>query len=42
LGYSEGALPLTEANANEVLSIPLYSGMTDEEQDWVIEALNQF
>lgn len=42
LGLREGALPLTERYAKEVLSLPLYSGMTDEEQDYVIEKLNQF
>ena len=42
LGYKVGDFPITEQYANEVLSIPLYNGMTDEEQDIVIEALNQF
>ena len=38
LGHKEGFLPITEQYANEVLSIP----MTEEEQTYVIEALNQF
>ena len=42
LGYKEGAFPLAEACANEVLSIPIYNGMTQEEQDDVIEAVNAF
>lgn len=42
LGFREGNFPLTEACANEVLSIPMYNGMTKEEQDFVIEALNKF
>ena len=42
LGLREGALPITEQYAKEVLSIPLYNGMTKEELDYVIEAINQF
>ena len=42
LGVKEGSLPITEKYAKSVLSIPLYNGMTVEEQDRVIEALNSF
>lgn len=42
LGYKEGAYPITEAYAKTVLSIPMYNGMTQEEQNRVIEALNAF
>lgn len=42
LGMSRGCLPLTEQYADEVLSLPLYNGMTQEEQDYVIEAVNRF
>lgn len=42
LGYKKGDFPITEAYADEVLSIPLYNGMTDEEQDYVIDAINKF
>lgn len=42
LGYKEGDLPITEKYANEVLSIPMYNGITDEEQQRVIDALNAF
>lgn len=42
LGLTEGALPITEKYAKSVLSIPLYNGMTSEEQDRVIVALNDF
>lgn len=42
LGYKEGSFPITEKLANTVLSIPIYNGMTDEEQDYVIEAINGF
>ena len=42
LGLREGSLPITERYASEVLSIPLYNGMTEEEQAYVIEKLNKF
>lgn len=42
LGIKEGTLPITERYAKEVLSIPLYSGMTKTEVDYVIDMLNAF
>lgn len=42
LGYKEGSFPITEKCAKTVLSIPMYCGMTEEEQTQVIEALNAF
>lgn len=42
LGHGEGFLPITEHLAKTVLSIPMYNGMTREEQDYVIETLNNF
>lgn len=42
LGMKSGSLPLTELYANEVLSIPLYNGMTEDEQTRVINAINSF
>lgn len=42
LGYQEGSFPITEHYAKTVLSIPMYNGMTEEEQTQVIEALNAF
>ncbi len=42
LGYRRGAYPVTEMYADEVLSIPLYNGMTEEEIERVIECLNQW
>lgn len=42
LGHPEGFLPITENYAKTVLSIPMYNGMTEEEQTTVIEALNAF
>lgn len=42
LGYKKGDYPITEQYANEVLSLPIYTGMTWEEQNYVIDRLNQF
>jgi len=42
LGKKRGDYPITEQVADEVLSLPMYNGMTDQEQDYVIECLNEF
>lgn len=42
LGKKVGDYPIAEQYANEVLSLPMYNGMTEEEQTIVIEAINEF
>lgn len=42
LGYTRGSFPITERYADEVLSLPMYNGMTVEEQTSVIDAINDF
>ena len=42
LGKKEGDYPIAEKYAKEVLSIPMYNGMTDDEQTLVINAINEF
>ena len=42
LGYKKGDLPVAEKYADEVLSLPMYNGMTVEDQQRVIEAINRF
>lgn len=42
LGHKKGDFPITESCADRVLSIPMYNGMTEQEQDYVIEAINGF
>lgn len=42
LGHTKGEFPLAEQYANEVLSLPIYTGMTRDEQAYVIEMLNAF
>lgn len=42
LNLREGSLPITEKYAKTVLSLPLYNGMTEEEQEYVIDMVNHF
>ncbi|MCR5337257.1 MAG: DegT/DnrJ/EryC1/StrS family aminotransferase [Lachnospiraceae bacterium] len=42
LGFEIGSFPIAEDDADRVLSIPMYNGMTEEEQAVVIGALNAF
>jgi len=42
LGYGEGSFPVAERYAKEVLSLPMYNGMTEEEQQYVIYVINRF
>jgi len=42
LGYKKGRFPDAEEAAREVLSIPCYPEMTDEQQDLVIQSIRHF
>lgn len=42
LGHKKGDFPIAEQYADEVLSIPMYNGMKEEEQQIVIDAINSF
>ena len=42
LGIKEGELPIAEEISSTQLSLPMYYGMTDEQIDYVIEAVNEF
>lgn len=42
LGVKEGELPITERYAKTVLSIPLYNGMHEDEQEYIIKIMNRF
>lgn len=42
LGYKKGDFPITEQLSQEVLTLPLYNGMTEEEQNYVIDIINKF
>jgi len=41
-GYKKGDFPITEKNSEEILSLPIYNGMTNEEIDYVIEVVNRW
>lgn len=42
LGYAEGNLPVSERAAQEVLALPVYPGMTAEQQAYVVEQIERF
>ena len=42
LHMKKGDLPITERYADTVLSLPLYNGMTEDEQDYIIKKINLF
>ena len=42
LGYRMGSLPITERAMQEVISLPIYPELTDEQQDEVIGAVREF
>ncbi|MET3697022.1 dTDP-4-amino-4,6-dideoxygalactose transaminase [Bacillus oleivorans] len=42
LGNKKGDYPIAEMLADEVLSIPLFYGMTDEQISYVVETINNF
>jgi dTDP-4-amino-4,6-dideoxygalactose transaminase len=42
LGYEKGDLPVSEKKAEEVVSIPIYPELTEQEQDYVISTIKEF
>jgi dTDP-4-amino-4,6-dideoxygalactose transaminase len=42
LGYKKGDLPVSEKKAEEVVSIPVYPELTEEEQEYVISTIKEF
>jgi UDP-4-amino-4,6-dideoxy-N-acetyl-beta-L-altrosamine transaminase len=42
LGYRKGDFPVSENYYNECLSLPMYPGLTDQEQNFVIETILNF
>jgi dTDP-4-amino-4,6-dideoxygalactose transaminase len=42
LGYTRGALPITEEVADTCLSLPIYPEMTDAQQEYVVATLRTF
>jgi len=41
LGYKKGSFPVAEHYSNTMVSLPLYNGMTQQEQDHVINIMNR-
>lgn len=42
LGHIKGDYPITENYSDTILSLPMYNGMTYDEQSYVIDAINNF
>lgn len=42
LNYQKGSFPVTEKYAEEMLSLPIYIGMSKDEQNYVIQKINEF
>ncbi len=42
LGYSKGAFPVSEQLASQVLSLPMYPGLTADQQNRVVDTIESF
>jgi dTDP-4-amino-4,6-dideoxygalactose transaminase len=42
LGYEQGSFPITEKLSREILSLPLYPGLLQHEQQYVIDKIIEF
>jgi dTDP-4-amino-4,6-dideoxygalactose transaminase len=42
LGYKQGDFPISEQYSNEVLSLPMFPELKDEEIDYVVESVKEF
>lgn len=42
LGYKKGSFPITEKEANTVLSLPFYNGMTSDEMQYTINIISNW
>jgi dTDP-4-amino-4,6-dideoxygalactose transaminase len=42
LGYKPGSLPVTEHTTSEILSLPMFAELTDEQIDYVVAGIREF
>lgn len=42
LGYKKGDFPIAEQYAEEVLSLPMFNGMRDDEVEYIVEICNRY
>ncbi|HEX4577954.1 MAG TPA: DegT/DnrJ/EryC1/StrS family aminotransferase [Edaphobacter sp.] len=42
LGYKQGDFPISEAAAHEVLALPMYPELREDEQQTVVETIASF
>ncbi len=42
LGFAEGSFPVAERMAREVLSLPLFPGITETQVEWVVDAVRSW
>jgi len=42
LGYTRGDVPVAEQASGEVLSLPIFPGLTPDEQSWVVASIRTF
>jgi len=42
LGNRKGDLPVSEKKAEEVISLPIFPELTQEEQEWVVDEIKEF
>jgi dTDP-4-amino-4,6-dideoxygalactose transaminase len=42
LGYQRGAFPVTEALADELISLPIFPGITEDQMTTVVEGIRRF
>jgi dTDP-4-amino-4,6-dideoxygalactose transaminase len=42
LGYRAGRLPVAEQASREVLSLPVYPELTDDQRGFVVESIREF